>query len=77
MSREHAEQFHAHLSQDSELRDKVAAASAQIIDIAREHGMEFTRDELVQVFKDKFDDSTDSDDGADPLSSIASERPGR
>ena len=77
MAKEHAEQFHAHLGSDSELRDAVAAHSEKILDIAREHGLHFTRDELAQVFREKFDDSADDDGGADPLTSILSERPGR
>jgi len=76
MSTEHAEEFHTHLSSDSELRSAVLDASENILEIARAKNLHFTREELAEVFRAKLQDEASDPEGADPLSSVLSERPG-
>ncbi|HSM03038.1 MAG TPA: Nif11-like leader peptide family natural product precursor, partial [Longimicrobiales bacterium] len=63
-------------SSDPELRDKVASASQSIIELAKKHDLHFTREELADVFREKFSDSADESGGATPMTPIFSERPG-
>lgn len=72
MSKEHAEKFHAKMSQDEAVRNAVTSASDEILNIARSHGLHFSREDLAEVLKEKWQ----SPGEADPATPLLSERPG-
>ena len=76
MSKEHAAEFHAKMSQDEAVRNAVTSASDEILNIAKSHGLHFSREDLAEVLKEKWQGAGEDSGGADPATSILSERPG-
>lgn len=59
MSKDNAKKFLEDLQKDEALRKQVREASEKIIDIAKQHKLEFTREELRAVMRERCKD----DDG--------------
>jgi predicted ribosomally synthesized peptide with nif11-like leader len=74
MSKEHAAEFHAKMSQDPAVRDAVTSASEEVLNIAKSHGLHFSREDLADVLKEKW--QGEGSGGADPATPLLSERPG-
>ena len=77
MSIDHAQDFHKQMGENEEMHTAVKAASEKVLEIAKQNGLDFTREELAEVLANKWKAGADSDDdGADPATSFLSERPG-
>jgi len=62
MSKEHAKKFIEHAKKDEALRRKLNEASEHIFKLAKEHGYEFSHEELQTALKEHWDKEHRDDD---------------
>lgn len=81
MAKQHAKAFHEKVNSDAALRKRIReagrSASEAIVRIGKEHGLDFTHEELKQVLHESWGKATPASDEDGPSTCfMVSERPG-